>query len=281
MKTQEKYANLRFREQKYTNGDEEVAKIADDSAMKRVYDMLREKFREQPEFTTQEVYKALSDMKKSTLSWYLHMLVQKNYIRNLRHGVYGFCEQNDTACLEHMQKDSRDIYDLMTGSGMGFYLSGWDGLLSVEEELPGEYPVILVADKECIFDVIPFLMERGYRVYHDSKEKVLGGDCPDGRKVLLMRGGNMDFGEFGIACLEKGFADLYYAVTRMGYPTTSERLAKMHLDLLNQGSLSVARLKDAGRELGIKTEFEFMLQMSLLPEGAANFFIHGLMSERA
>ena len=281
MKTQEKYANLRFREQKFTNGDEEVAKIADDSAMKRVYEMLREKFRAQPEFTTQEVYKALSDMKKSTLSWYLHMLVQKNYIRNLRHGVYGFCEQNDTACLEHMQKDSRDIYDLMAGSGMGFYLSGWDGLLSVEEELPGEYPVILVADKECVFDVVPLLMERGYRVYHDSKEKVLDGDCPDGRKVLLMRGGNMDFGEFGIACLEKGFADLYYAVTRMGYPTTSERLAKMHLDLLNQGSLSVARVKDAGRELGIKTEFEFMLQMSLLPEGAANFFIHGLMSERA
>ncbi len=264
-----------------TNGDEEVAKIADDSAMKRVYDMLKESFRAQPEFTTQEAYKAVSKMNKSTLSWYLHVLVQKNYLRNIRHGVYGFYEHDNAGYLEHMQKDSREIYDRMTDSGMEFYLSGWDGLMTAEDEPPAEYPVILVTEGGNVFEVIQFLSERGYRVYHNDKEKVLDGDGPDGKKVLLMRGTNMGFGEFGIACPEKGFADLYYAVTRMGYPTTSERLAKMHFDLLNKGILSVARLKDAGRELGIKTEFEFMLQMSLLPEGAANFFIHGLMSERA
>lgn len=248
--------------------------------MRRIYDMLKEMFSDRQEFTTQEVYQGFSEMKKNTLSWYLHMLVQKNYIKSIRHGVYGFYQQEDTIYYEHMQPASKEIYDLMKQSGQGFYLSGWDGLLA-EKMQPDVYPVILVVERGCIYDVMEFLAQKGYQTYYDGAVKVMYGDVSEDKKVLLMKGSNMDFGEYGVACTEKGFADLYYAVTRMGYPTDSEQLAELHFELLNKGSISVARLKDAGRELGIKTEFEFMLQMTLLPEGAANFFIHGLMSEKA
>lgn len=248
--------------------------------MRRIYDMLKEMFKDRQEFTTQEVYRGFPDMKKNTMSWYLHMLVQKNYIKSVRHGVYGFYQQEDTIYYDNMQKASKDIYDLMKQSGLGFYLSGWDGLL-MEERQPAVYPVILVVERGCIYDVMEYLCGYGYLVFHDGAVKMVDGEAPEEKKVLLMKGANMDFGEYGVACIEKGFADLYYAVTRMGYPTASEELAELHFKLLNEGGISVARLKDAGRELGIKTEFEFMLQMALLPEGAANFFIHGLMTEKA
>lgn len=248
--------------------------------MRRVYDLIKESFQGCQEFTTQEVYKAFSDMKKNTLSWYLHMLVQKNYIKSIRHGVYGFYQHEDTIYYEQMQRSSREAYDLMRQSGLGFYLSGWDGLLT-EKLNPAAYPIIMVVERGCMYDVVQYLTDNEFRVYHDGRETLGDESTPDDRKVLLMRGSNMDFGEYGVACAEKGFADLYYAVTRMGYPTASEQLVEMQFDFLKRGIMSVARLKDSAKELGIKTEFEFMLQMALLPDEAANFFIHGLMSERA
>ena len=222
---------------------------------------------------TDDIYKLFPDVKKNTVSWYLYKLRQDKKILRLEHGVYSFLRPaDDVVQYGDIQNFSRKLYDSMQEYSDKFYISGLDALVRQMHHVPEQYPAIMVARREAFGDIRErFAQDAAVISSPDEARLIMRGQYPAGRVVVLVKGGDFSLACNNIAMPEKGFIDLYYAVTRMFYPLSAQEMLRIFRNLRRSKSFSRSKLLSAANDAGVGREALLFDSVDRMSPEAADF----------
>ena len=244
------------------------------SALENKYYRIVEELGEQQSFFFDEVQAVFPDMKKSSLYWNLSKLVDGGYLKRIRNGVYAFNEWKDKKSIS-ISGIAEKIRDIMDETGFDYYISGVDILRKYMLHVPEQYPVILFIEKEAKDEIKTVLKESDFEVaeplqVREMNEKYIytGQNAP---WVVLYMTENFDFAADGLALFEKAFVDLYFAVTRNGYPVALQELVRIYENLTRLGNIDKKKMISVAMKRGIQYDIRFIVESKFITEAAMKF----------
>ena len=244
------------------------------SALENKYYRIVEELGEQQSFFFDEVQAVFPDMKKSSLYWNLSKLVDGGYLKRIRNGVYAFNEWKDKKSIS-ISGIAEKIRDIMDETGFDYYISGVDILRKYMLHVPEQYPVILFIEKEAKDEIKTVLKESDFEVaeplqVREMNEKYIytGQNAP---WVVLYMTENFDFAADGLALFEKAFVDLYFAVTRNGYPVALQELVRIYESLTRLGNIDKKKMISVAMKRGIQYDIRFIVESKFITEAAMKF----------
>lgn len=244
------------------------------SALEKMYNRIEQELEGQITFYSEDIRNLFPKMKNATIYWYLCKLVEKGYLNRIRKGVYTINEwkgKNKVVLFAAAQ----DVALLLDEAGFNYYISGVDILLKYMQHVPEQYPLILFAEKAAREEVERVLGGAGFRVIEPVKLKeqyetsFLSGDGKP--QVVLYVTENFEFCEDNIATTEKAFVDLYFAVTRNGYPVALQELVRIYRNLVRLGNIDRKRMIKAAEKRSIQYDIRFIAESKFITEQALMF----------
>ena len=226
------------------------------------------------EMSTRQIYSLFPDMNENTISWRLHRFVGLGKLHSAGHGRYSLCEtyENNAAGYDYLQKKSQQVYNSAIDYGYDFYLSGLDSLIGEMLHIPEQYPVLLVVEQEGINELQHILSENDLLVLTEKDRGIIGeSSVRDKTDVFIMKGKDFSLSTDHIAQKEKGFIDLYYAVTRMEYGVSVHELYRIYQNMSRNLSLLTLKVKAAARDRGILSEVNWIIELDRLPDRSREF----------
>lgn len=227
------------------------------------------------EMTLKAIYSLFPEMNKKTISWRLHALVQQNKLFKTGHGIYSIKRNNvnnSAAGYDYLQKKSKKIYDILVEYGYDFYITGMDALVGEILHVPENYPVLITVEASGMKEVQDVLNEREMIVLTEKDHDFLGTTILNNKvDAIILRGKDFSMATDNIAQKEKGFIDLYYAVTRMEYSISIQELSRIYQSMQRNNSFTMAKMKKAGKDRGIDVEVNWLIEQSKIPEKALAF----------
>ena len=138
--------------------------------------------------------------------------------------------------------------------------------------IPEQYPVLLVVEQEGINEIQHILSDKDMLVFTEKNRGLISeSSVRDKTDVFILRGKDFSLSTDYIAQKEKGFVDLYYAVTRMGYGVSVPELYRIYQNLLRNLSLATLKVKAAARDRGILSEINWLMELNRVPGKAQEF----------
>ena len=248
--------------------------MRNNAALESKFQKIIEKIGEQQTFYFDEVEKIFPDMKKSYLYWVLSKLVEEGYLRRVRNGVYSFNEWKGKKSIS-ISGDAQKIQSILDETGFGYYISGVDILQKYMHHVPERYPVILFIEKGAKEEILSVLKENNFEPVEatqikDVYEKSVftGIQTP---WVVLYQTENFEFVEDGLATMEKAFVDLYFAVTRNGYPVALQELVRIYENLVRLGNIDRKGLITVADRRGIQYDIRYIVESKFITEDATRF----------
>ena len=244
------------------------------SALERMYNRIKQEMDGHITFYTDDIQNIFPEMKKTTLYWNLSKLVEKGFIKRIRNGVYAFNEwksKNKVMLLAAAQ----DITALLNETGFNYYISGVDVLLKYMQHVPEQYPLILFGERAAKEEFEHILIEAGFQVCEPTKLKeqyehnILLGNS--GTLVILYMTDNFDYNEDNIATIEKAFVDLYFSITRNGYPLALQELARIYRNLVRLGMIDKKKMIKAAKKRSIQYDIRFIAESKFITDDARAF----------
>ncbi|MCM1542230.1 MAG: hypothetical protein NC121_13350 [Blautia sp.] len=248
--------------------------MAQTSAMEKIYYGIEQEMEGQITFYTDDVQKIFPGMKRTTLYWYLSKLVENGYLKRVRNGVYSFNEwkgRSNTVLFAAAQ----DAAVLLDEAGFNYYISGVDILLKYMQHVPEQYPLIVFAERAAREEVESVLGEAGFQVMEPARFKeqyensVLTGDKRT--QVILYTTENFEYGGGNIATIEKAFVDLYFSITRNGYPVALQELVRIYQNLVRLGVIDKKKMIRAAEKRSIQYDIRFIAESKFITEDAMTF----------
>lgn len=232
------------------------------------------------ELKLKTIYSIFPEMNKKTISWRLHSLVKEGKIYKTGHGIYSLNKDdgaNISAGYEYLQRKSQEVYDSLSEYGYEFYISGLDSLVGEILHLPEEYPVIIVAEADGIKEIQEILYEKDMIVFTekdlDILEKTILWNKMD---AIILKGKEFSLAVDNISLKEKGFIDLYYAVTRMEYQFSVAELSRIYESLQRNNSITLPKIRLAAMERGIIDEINWLININKMPKKVIEFMNYQL-----
>lgn len=238
------------------------------------YTSLKKVMRGKPSLEIADIYIAFPDMNVKTVSWYLYKLVRDGKITRVKHGVYSLKEALNLAVMyDQIQIASQKLYDEMQEYGYPFCISGIDALIGKMQHVPERYPIIMVVEKKSMPQIRQELITNSRIVVSIDNAKILNKNLPvDKVNVMLLSGKNYSsLSSESVAYPEKGFVDLYYAVTRMRYPVSVQELSRTFDSLVGDKAFSRIKMFNAAKDTGITDEITWLLGIAKMPDFAIQF----------
>jgi len=229
------------------------------------------------EMSIRQIYSLYPDINQKTLSWRLYKLVHSGRLYRSGQGYYALFKvgDNDPAGYNYIQKKSQKLYDIVIDFGYDFYITGLDSLVGEMLHIPEKYPVLLVVEEAGVKEIQYALSDRDYVVFTEKECDIIKEPTMMGKiDALILRGKNFTLSADHIAQKEKGFVDLYYAVTRLEYGISAPELSRIFQNLQRNHSLAALKMKYAARDRGISTEINFLMNLSKTTEKALEFMGH-------
>jgi len=217
------------------------------------------------ELSVKKIYSLFPEINPKTVSWRLHELVQHGKIHRTGHGYYALTEisENNPAGYVYLQKKSQLVYDVVIDYGYDFYITGLDSLIGLLLHIPEKYPVLLVTEDAGIAEMQEILSQKDFIVMTEKDRKIIENSTIKNKiDVIILKGKDFSLSFEHIAQKEKGFIDLYYAVTRMDYGVSIPELSRIYQGLQRNNSLSIAKVKSAARDRGISTEINWLIEIN-------------------
>ena len=220
------------------------------------------------------IYSFFPEMNRKTISWRLYSLVQKGKLYKTGHGMYSLKRNsnNVSAGYEYLQRKSKEIYDILTEYGYDFYITGMDSLVGEILHMPENYPALIIVEESGIKEIQEVLYEKDLIVLtekdRDILEKTILRNKAD---VILLRGKDFSLATDNISQKEKGFIDLYYAVTRMEYGISVPELSRIYQSLQRNNSIATAKMKAAAKDRGVSVEINWLIEMNKASEKTIEF----------
>ena len=238
------------------------------------YQTLKKRMENGDEMSIRQIYSLFPEVKPKTLSWRLHKLVQAGKLQRVGHGYYALdkIDRSNTAGFDYMQKASQAVFDIVIDYGYEFYITGLDSLVGEMLHVPENYPVLLVVEDSGVSEIQDALSDKGFLVITERERNLIGvAAIKKKTDVFILKGKNFSFSVDHIAQKEKGFVDLYFAVTRMEYGVSVPELFRIYQNLLRNKSLAALNVKNAAKDRGLSTEINWVMGLSKTPEKAREF----------
>lgn len=244
------------------------------TALESKYKKIVENLGEQQTFYFDEVKKIFPDMQKSYLYWNLSKLVEEGYLNRVRNGVYSFNEWRGKKSVS-ISSYARKIRELLDETGFEYYISGVDILQKYMQHIPEQYPVMLFIEKGTKEEIKSVLQSNAFEPVEALQIKEIYEKYTySGQDVVwvaLYQTESFEFAEDSLATIEKAFVDLYYAVTRNGYPVALQELARVYENLVRLGSIDKKRLITVATKRGIQYDIRYIVESKFITEDATKF----------
>ena len=214
--------------------------------------------REKGSLTTQEIYALFPDMNPNTVSWHLHEELGKGSLVRKAHGTYVLSSwiPMQEERFGNIPDLSRKAHEALEKSGFEFYLSGLDCMNGLGFKVDGSYPVIVCTKTHLVKDVQLFLMREFDLAITENEFNLLDDPSVRSRiQFVVLSTSDFALQKDGFAYAEKGFVDLYYAVTRLEYPLPVSELPHV-LSLIKPNAF---RFRRATKDRGLSNELNFLL----------------------
>ena len=241
------------------------------------YDELLKHLESGKEMGIRQIYSLFPEIAENTLRWRLHKLVKLGKLQRGGQGQYLLYKiaANSAAGYSSIQELSKKVYNIVIDFGYNFYLTGLDSLIGDVLHVPEKYPVLIVIDDPGIIDLQNALSENGLLVFTEKDRGIIGkSTVRDIIDVFILRGKSFDFSKDHIARKEKGFIDLYYAVTRLEYGVSVQELSRIYQSLIRNQSLAPLIMKRAAIDRGIHTEINWLTDLRRTPAKAREFMMY-------
>jgi len=238
------------------------------------YNELVKHLEREGEMSTRRIYSLFPGVNENTISWRLHRLVRYGKLQKAGHGQYSLFEmhENNAAGYIYLQEKSQEIYNYAIDYGYNFYLTGLDSLVGEMLHIPEQYPVLMILEKDGINEMKHILSEKDLLVLTEKDRSIISeSSMRDKIDVFILKGKDFSLSTDNIAQKEKGFVDLYYAVTRMEYGISVPELYRIYQNLLRNLSLATLKVKAAARDRGILTEVSWLMELDRVPDKAREF----------
>ena len=226
------------------------------NSVKTKYELLKNTFQNQAFFKINDAAQVLN-MPKSSIYWYLSKMVDQKYITRVSNGKFTIHQSNNQDNIMASQVATQ-IQNLLQETGFQYYISGIDVLINYMQHIPDAYPIMLYVDKYSRDEIEDILLQQNITVV-SAKELTNRSTISNlsrlGTVVLIYATSNFKFSQNGYATIEKAYVDLYFEITRRGYPLSLQELARIYDNLLNKGAIDKTNMVQAAHEHSIRPEF--------------------------
>ena len=240
----------------------------------KFYKVLTEHMQEGDELSVKKIYSLFPETNSKTVSWRLYALVQQGKLHKTGHGYYALTkmDEHNAAGYDYLQKKSQKIYDLLIDYGYNFYITGLDSLVGEMLHMPEKYSVLLVVEESGIKEIQEVLSEKEFFVLTEKDRNIIENRTIKNKiDVIILKGKDFSVSVDHIAQKEKGFVDLYYAVTRMEYGISIPELSRIYQSMQRNNSMAITKIKNAARDRGVSTEINWLLELNKASEKVLEF----------
>lgn len=244
------------------------------SALEKKYAVIEEQLREQSGFYMEDVQALFPELKRSSIYWNLSKMVEAGYLKRIRAGVYAFNEWKGKLKIA-LTEDIKRVQDLLDESGFKYFVSGLDILQRFMQHVPEQYPMILFVEKYAHDEIINYLSDGEFVVVKPSEirrqyeDAVLAGI--DKKQVIIYDTENFDYENDGIATIEKAFVDLYFSITRNGYPLSLQELVRVYQNLVRLGNIDKKKLITVSTKRSLQSDIRLIVETPYITEEAMQF----------
>ena len=223
-------------------------------------------------FTISGVELVLNE-KRSTLYWTMWNLVGKGYLSRVGKGLYSLFEKKEPV-FPILSKTGKKVIKILEESGYQFFISGLDILSVFMEHIPERFPVILFVERNNINEIVDLLIENGIDTLTNLKGdtlSILRQLYSTKEIVLVYKTNEFKYSNKGRASIEKAFVDMYYAVTRKGYPLSIQELARIYLNMRRRIRLDTNRIIKIASRRSIHYDIRYIIENRQISEKAVEF----------
>lgn len=244
------------------------------SALEKKYNAIEEKLREQTTFYMEDVQAIFPDMKQSSIYWNLSKMVEAGYLKRVRTGVYAFNEWKGKTKIA-LTEDIKRVQEILDESGFGYFISGLDVLQRFMQHVPEQYPMLLFVEKSAHDEIINYLLDGGFAVVKPSRirqqyeDAILAGI--EKKQIIVYDTKNFDYENDGIATIEKAFVDLYFSITRNGYPLSLQELVRVYQNLVRLGNIDKKKLITVSTKRNLQSDIRLIVETPYITEEAMQF----------
>lgn len=167
------------------------------------------------------------------------------------------------------------ISELLDETGFDYYISGLDVLQKYMQHVPEQYPCLLFIDKNTKEEITNVLAEHNMEVLMPTQIKevyenhVLAGKGT--QQVVLHQTENFDDAEENVASMEKAFVDLYYSVTRNGFPLPIQELVRIYENVVRLGIIDKKRMITISAKRSIQYDIRYIVKSKFITQEAQKF----------
>jgi predicted transcriptional regulator of viral defense system len=244
------------------------------SALEKKYTAIEDKLREQTTFYMEDVQAIFPDMKKSSIYWNLSKMVEAGYLKRVRTGVYAFNEWKGKTRIA-LTEDIKKVQEVLDESGFEYFVSGLDVLQRFMQHVPEQYPMILFVEKYAHNEMINYLVDGGFAVVKPAEVRKQYEDAViagiDKKQVIVYDTENFDYEKDGIATIEKAFVDLYFSITRNGYPLSLQELVRVYQNLVRLGNIDKKKLITVAAKRNLQSDIRLIVETPYITEEAMQF----------
>jgi hypothetical protein len=244
------------------------------SALEKKYTEIEDKLRGQTTFYMEDVQAIFPDIKKSSIYWNLSKMVEVGYLKRVRTGVYAFNEWKGKTRIA-LTEDIKKVQEALDESGFEYFISGLDVLQRFMQHVPEQYPMILFVEKYAHNEMINYLIDGGFAVIKPAElrkqyeDAVIAGI--DKKQVIVYDTENFDYENDGIAIIEKAFVDLYFSITRNGYPLSLQELVRVYQNLVRLGNIDKKKLITVSTKRNLQSDIRLIVETPYITEEAMQF----------
>ena len=243
------------------------------------YQELTQHIRRGEEMSVRQIYSLFPYMHPKTVSWRLHKYMTQGKLFKTGHGYYSLdaVADHNAAGYSYMQKKSQTVFDAAVENGYDFYITGLDSLVGELLHVPESYPVLLVVEDAGVKELQNALSGEKLLTLTENQKNILKSpEIRNSIDVYILNGKDFSLSEEHIARKEKGFIDLYYAVTRLEYGVSVPELSRIYQNLQRNKALTMTVVKKAAKDRGIATEIGWLADMGKSTNKAREFMSHQL-----
>lgn len=90
-------------------------------------------------------------------------------------------------------------------------------------------------------------------------------------QVILYTTEDFQYSSEGLASIEKAFVDLYFAITRNGYPLSLQELVRIYQNLSRLGNIDKKKLITVASRRNIQYDIRFIVENRFITDSAIEF----------
>ena len=227
-----------------------------------------------------DIFLMFPETNPKTLTWRLYKLVQQGKLFRAGRGNYSTksLKEHLATGYEYLQKKSQDVYNVVSEYGYEFYITGLDSLTGELLHMPEQFTVLLAADEAGMEELREALSDKGYLVVLENEKKLIRQNVLRNKlDIVILKSSNFELASGSIAIKEKGFVDLYFAVTRLNYEISIPEWSRIFENMHRNETLTTYRMKQAAKDRGISAEINWLLSLGDLKPRVLEFMRYQIM----